>query len=844
MASGGLDHKIRLWDLEGHGERLQIDVGDSEASAKGSIYALNVRGTVMASGGPDGIVRLWDARSGKRVTSFVGHTDNVRDILINQAADTIMTASSDQSIKVWSMTAGRCMYTLTMHNDSVWSLYSDHPQLSLFYSSDRSGLVARTDVRGREEMDDGLSIAVAQEHEGVNKLAVAGNHLWTATSSSSINRWGDVNIQEEVQSVEIVRKERHSSVASRTKGPSIPSQDSLLINGSSSLKIPLRCVLKISNNTPWIVGQRPWDSNTSTVNSAPSIRKLSDPGADTDLGITVPIQEFPEETIEGQNGLIKHVLLNDRRRVLTLDTAGDVILWDLLKCLPLKTFRKRHLEDVMLQVNTVEAVANWCGVDTRTGRLAVVLEENHCFDAEMYADEWDLENQQEFREDQRINLGKWVLRNLFAKLIEKEIACDATYRRQLAAKDARIPRLQREKAPSSIQLPILSLGDPQSVKDGDGASSITPKAAPNTHLTHNATTPGLAIGVATPHLMSIGSHNVVSTKSLLPATDDRSASDKRSSQYSSGRRSTEKPNDYFPSSEGPNSPSETASSEGALVSNGASQSPTLIEAENGEKSKESRSLFGKKFSMNFPKKLGGRSSTETKHTLVDEKSEESDKSEDKEEQLIQQSLYGTIQKIRYGYETQMQNEPAQPLVSDITTSLNSETPLIHYPPHTTVIIQEERPDSGGVSDLYRGTVSTVGEDARLIEKTAPMWLGDLLLKNQMPHKEIPKVSFILQPYQDSLPGIASSDGNDRLNANRMLRAKKILAYVAERIEVPPPKPTLTSLRPEEYLELYCQNQVIYPSAVLCFSIQIIDRSTAGSAPYYLGYFEGSHLERC
>jgi WD repeat-containing protein 48 len=44
-----------------------------------------------------------------------------------------------------------------------------------------------------------------------------------------------------------------------------------------------------------------------------------------------PIHQLPAETIEGQFGLLKHKLLNDRRRVLTLDTAGEVLMWDLLK---------------------------------------------------------------------------------------------------------------------------------------------------------------------------------------------------------------------------------------------------------------------------------------------------------------------------------------------------------------------------------------------------------------------------------------------------------------------------------------------------------------------------------
>jgi len=87
-----------------------------------------------------------------------------------------------------------------------------------------------------------------------------------------------------------------------------------------------------------------------------------------------------------------------------------------------------------------------------------------------------------------------------------------------------------------------------------------------------------------------------------------------------------------------------------------------------------------------------------------------------------------------------------------------------------------------------------------------MWLGDLLLKNKIPMKEPVKVSFVLQPWKDLLPSIAGPDGNSRLNANRMLRVKKILAYVAERVEAAPETPDPNAPRPEEYLELYCYDQ--------------------------------------
>ena len=131
--------------------------------------------------------------------------------------------------------------------------------------------------------------------------------------------------------------------------------------------------------------------------------------------------------------------------------------------------------------------------------------------------------------------------------------------------------------------------------------------------------------------------------------------------------------------------------------------------------------------MNFPKKLG-RTSVDAKPTIVDEKSETSEKSEDKEEKLVHDNLLGSVQKIRHRYHEQLQLDPNRPLHSGITPSLPSETPELRLPPNTAVIIQEDRPDAGGVADLYRGTVSSVGSDVDLVEQAGPMWLGDLLFR--------------------------------------------------------------------------------------------------------------------
>jgi WD repeat-containing protein 48 len=111
----------------------------------------------------------------------------------------------------------------------------------------------------------------------------------------------------------------------------------------------------------------------------------------------------------------------------------------------------------------------------------------------------------------------------------------------------------------------------------------------------------------------------------------------------------------------------------------------------------------------------------------------------------------------------------------------------------------------------------------------------------MPLKDPVKVAFTLKPYDDLLPPVVKPEENDangnannnRLNANRMLRAKKILAYVAERIDPPnPDEPEDGAMKPEEYLELYCQKMLIPPNMTLATIRAHIWRSSGDMVLYY------------
>lgn len=103
----------------------------------------------------------------------------------------------EASIKLWSLSSQRCLHTFAHHTESVWSLFSDHPSLEVFYSGDRSGLVCRVDVEDCSDISEGECVLLCNDadsgkpaSEGINKIVVMDdNLLWTASGTSTLRRW-------------------------------------------------------------------------------------------------------------------------------------------------------------------------------------------------------------------------------------------------------------------------------------------------------------------------------------------------------------------------------------------------------------------------------------------------------------------------------------------------------------------------------------------------------------------------------------------------------------------------------------------------------------------------------
>lgn len=247
VISGGLDRKIKLWDVgqapqpttRGLKDRPMAALQEfGDASSSLSIYALscNTQGSLVVSGSPENFIRLWDTRMARQLTTLTGHTDHVRAVLLSPDSELVLSGSSDSTVKLWSMRMRRCLSTFTHHSDSVWSLHSTHPRFQTFYSGSRDGLIAKTIGAGMfaDELPSnrrgsnattaqptGMSrsstggdnsnnhrnptvsatanvvcVAIAKESQGVVKLMAADDtYIWTATKGTKLNRWLDVTVR-------------------------------------------------------------------------------------------------------------------------------------------------------------------------------------------------------------------------------------------------------------------------------------------------------------------------------------------------------------------------------------------------------------------------------------------------------------------------------------------------------------------------------------------------------------------------------------------------------------------------------------------------------------------------
>ncbi len=162
--------------LRGHGAAVVM-----------AAYSPDGRRAVTASA--DNSARIWDVASGAVIAVLSGHNAMVNSAEFSPDGARVVTASADDTARVWNATTGALVAVLSGHTDAV---------NSAVFSPDGARIVTSSDDKTARVWDaaSGKQIAVLRGHDGLINSAVFspdGKRVLTASTDKTARLWDAAN---------------------------------------------------------------------------------------------------------------------------------------------------------------------------------------------------------------------------------------------------------------------------------------------------------------------------------------------------------------------------------------------------------------------------------------------------------------------------------------------------------------------------------------------------------------------------------------------------------------------------------------------------------------------------
>ncbi|KAL7621796.1 SCF ubiquitin ligase complex subunit cdc4 [Parahypoxylon ruwenzoriense] len=128
IITGSRDSQLRVWRLPESGSRRYIQTGPPANDADcpyfirtlqghtHSVRAIAAHADTLVSGSYDNTVRVWRISTGETVHVLQGHTQKVYSVVLDVARNRCISGSMDSFVKIWDLETGSCIHTLEGHS--------------------------------------------------------------------------------------------------------------------------------------------------------------------------------------------------------------------------------------------------------------------------------------------------------------------------------------------------------------------------------------------------------------------------------------------------------------------------------------------------------------------------------------------------------------------------------------------------------------------------------------------------------------------------------------------------------------------------------------------------------
>ncbi|KAM7273644.1 hypothetical protein ACFE04_028308 [Oxalis oulophora] len=385
VASGGLGAEVFIWDIEAAltpvSKSNESPEDDSPNGVNGSGNSLPITSlrTISSS---NSISMHPTQPHGYVPVAAKGHKESVYALAMNDPGSILVSGGTEKVVRVWDPRSGAKTMKLRGHTDNIRALLLD-PTGRYCLSGSSDSMIRLWDL-GQQRC--------------VHSYAVHTDSVWALSSTPSFSH--------------VYSGGRDSSLYVTD----LATRESLLL---CTKEHPIQ-QLALHDDGIWVA------TTDSSVHKWPvegrNPQKAFQRGVSFLAGnlsfsrARVPAYKEPTFSIPGTPTIVQHKILNNKRHVLTKDTADSVKLWEITRGIVVEDYGTVSFEEKKEKLFEMVSIPSWFTVDTRLGNLSVHLDTPQCFSAEMYSVDLGISGRPE---DDKVNLARETLKGLLPHWLAK-----------------------------------------------------------------------------------------------------------------------------------------------------------------------------------------------------------------------------------------------------------------------------------------------------------------------------------------------------------------------------------------------------------------------------------------